>query len=412
MHLLFVVQRYGIEVAGGAEQLCRQFAARLAARGHDVHVLTGRARNTADWADAYPAGETTLDGVTVHRLGVARLKDETGFDRFTVREIWDRPPPALGVQERWLREQGPALDALVPWLRQEAAGFDTVIFFTYLFTTCWAGLPAVAGLVPTVLHATAHDEPYFWLPAFDTVLRLPSVYAWATEEERDLLARRGISRRPGTVIGSGVELAGTGGGGGGVRAGLRFRAGLPELGERPYLVYVGRVTPGKGVPELLDMFKAYKARRSGPLALVVVGEVGAELAAAVGDAGPDVIVTGFVDDRTRADAMAGALALVVPSRYESFSLVACEAWSQGRPAIVQGGSHVLAGQALRSGAGIPYHSRAEWEAAVDLLLEDRALGDELGAAGRRYVGARYEWETVLSRYERLLSLAAQVDGNS
>ena len=73
MRLLFVVQRYGTEVAGGAEQHCRQFATRLASRGHDVGVLTTRAMET-DWADAYPAGTTHLEGVTVHRLGVSRAK--------------------------------------------------------------------------------------------------------------------------------------------------------------------------------------------------------------------------------------------------------------------------------------------------------------------------------------------------
>ncbi|HWG74436.1 MAG TPA: glycosyltransferase family 4 protein [Acidimicrobiales bacterium] len=418
--MLFVVQRYGIEVAGGAEQHCRQFATRLAARGHEVHVLTSRARSAADWADSYPPAQTELDGVTVHRIGVARAKDEAAFDDLTVRQIWGRPPPALAVQERWLREQGPDLDGLVAWLEQEAGGFDVVVFFTYLFTTCWAGLPAVAGRVPTVLHATAHDEPYFWLPVFDTVLRLPSVYAWSTEEERALLARRGAGRRPGTVVGVGVVAAGAGAGAvaagagaagagaAGAGSGARFRAGVAGLGERPYLLYVGRVTAGKGAPELVDMFTAYKARRGGRLALVLVGEAERGLVGPGPDRGGDVIATGFVDDVTRSDAMAGALALVVPSHFESFSMVLCEAWAQGCPAIVQGASDVLAGQALRSGAGIPYRGRSEWEAAVDLLIDEPALGARLGDAGRRYVAKRYRWDTVLDRYERLLGLAMHV----
>ena len=406
MRLLFAVQRYGIEVAGGAEQHCRQFATRLAARGHEVHVLTSRARSAVDWADTYPPGQTDLENVTVHRLGVARVKDEIAFGDLTVRRIWGRPPPALGVQETWLREQGPDLDGLVPWLDEEAGNFDVVVFFTYLFTTCWAGLPAVAGRVPTVLHATAHDEPYFWLPVFDTVLRLPSVYAWATGEERALLARRGAGRRPGTVIGVGVEAAGPGSAV--TWSGSRFRAGVTGLGERPYLVYVGRVTAGKGALELVDMFTAYKARRDGPLALVLVGEIERELVGPGREWGCDVIATGFVDGVTRCDAIAGALALVVPSRFESFSMVLAEAWAQGRPAIVQGASDVLAGQALRSGAGIPYHSRSEWEAAVDLLVDEPALGVRLGDAGRRYVAERYRWDTVMTRYERLLNLAVQI----
>ena len=63
MRLLFVVQRYGHEVAGGAEQHCREFATRLAARGHHVEVATSCARNYQDWANWYPEGQSELDGV-------------------------------------------------------------------------------------------------------------------------------------------------------------------------------------------------------------------------------------------------------------------------------------------------------------------------------------------------------------
>jgi glycosyltransferase involved in cell wall biosynthesis len=79
----------------------------------------------------------------------------------------------------------------------------------------------------------------------------------------------------------------------------------------------------------------------------------------------------------------------------------------GRPALVQQRSSVLAGQARRSGAAIPYRGFAQFEAALDLLDEDPGLGDRLGAAGRRYVEAHYAWPDVLSRYERLLATTAR-----
>jgi hypothetical protein len=40
VRLLFVVQRYGPEVFGGAEVFSREFATRMAGRGHDVDVVT------------------------------------------------------------------------------------------------------------------------------------------------------------------------------------------------------------------------------------------------------------------------------------------------------------------------------------------------------------------------------------
>jgi glycosyltransferase involved in cell wall biosynthesis len=69
---------------------------------------------------------------------------------------------------------------------------------------------------------------------------------------------------------------------------------------------------------------------------------------------------------------------------------------------VQGRCAVLAGHARRSGAAIPYSGFAEFEAALELLVEQPRLADAMGAAGRRYVTRDYDWDVVLDRYERFL----------
>jgi glycosyltransferase involved in cell wall biosynthesis len=94
--------------------------------------------------------------------------------------------------------------------------------------------------------------------------------------------------------------------------------------------------------------------------------------------------------------------MVHPSFFESFSIVVAEAWAHGKPTIVQGRCDVLAGQARRSGAGIPYVGFAEFEAAVDLITSDAALRRRLGDNGRRYVDPRYRWDTVIGKYEDFL----------
>ncbi|MGH8991873.1 MAG: glycosyltransferase family 4 protein [Acidimicrobiia bacterium] len=395
MRVLYVLQRYGHEVAGGAERHCREFATRLAAAGHDVDVLTSCAVNHATWANAYPEGETVVDGVKVHRLPVTRPRDETIFPSL-IRRVLFAPPPALHLQRRWLTEQGPIMPGLVPWLAERASGYDVVVFFTYLFYPTWAGLPAVAGLAPSVLHPTAHDEAALAVPHFDTVFLHPCAFAFSTEEERNLVRRRfGITQRS-AVIGVGVDLDGSPPAG----AEAEFRR-AHGLGDRPYLVFVGRVEPGKGARELFEFFVAYKERNPGPLALAILGESVFPL-----PSHPDVVVTGFVDDATRSAALAGALALAQPSYFESFSMVLTEAWAARRPALVQGHCEVLAGQATRAGGGLPYRGFAEFEAAVDLLVADPALAGAMGAAGRRYVEERYAWPVVMDRYERFLASVA------
>jgi len=243
-----------------------------------------------------------------------------------------------------------------------------------------------------VLHPTAHDEAPLHLPLFETTFRLPTGFGFLTEEELSLVRDRFAVRQPFAVTGVGIDLEAVG-------DGDQFRAGAgAALGARPYLLYVGRLDPHKGAIELYDHFVAYKRRNPSPLALAVVGEPVVPL-----EEHPDVVVTGFVDEQTKHDAYAGCVALVQPSFFESFSIVLAEAWAHRKPALVQGRSDVLVGQARRSGAAIPYVGFAEFEAALDLLLEDDRRARRLGDNGRAYVERRYGWDTVMGTYETFLA---------
>lgn len=389
MRLLFVVQRYGASVAGGAEQFCAQMATRMVDRGHSVDVLTTTARSYVDWANELERGSTVIEGVHVHRLPVARPRDNELFSALNARVLAGHRPMPLHLQHAWMSMQGPFVPDIAPWLTQHASAYDVAAFYTYLYYTTWAGLPAAASLVPTLLHPTAHDEPPIHLPLFDLMFRLPHGFGFLTPEEATFVRRRFRSHRTSAITGIGIDLDPQ-------ADGARFRERM-GLEDRPYLVYVGRLDPHKGSTELFDYFRVYKERNPGPLALVAVGEP-----VVVPPEHPDVFLTGFVDDQTRRDAVDGALALVQPSYFESFSLVLVEAWAQRKPALVQGRSDVLVGQSRRSGGGLPYVGYAEFEAAVDVLSSDGDLRARMAAAGRRYVERHYRWENVLDRYELLL----------
>lgn len=397
MRLLFVVQRYGREVPGGAESLCRELATRLASRGHDVHVATTCARSYADWADEYEQGTTTINGVSVHRFPVARRRDPAEFGDVSARLTLGTEPIALELQEEWMRLQGPWTPALVTWLDARCEEFDVAVFVTYLYWTAWAGLRALENRIPAVLLPTAHDEPTLRLPLLHLLFALPDAVAYLTEEEAALVRECFPGAPPGAVLGAGVDLD---------RLGIpasaspfRERYGLRD---RPYLVVVGRLDSSKGSDELFDYFVTYRERNPHrDVVLVVVGEPMYEMTAH-----PDVVVTGFVDEATRQAAVAGATIAVQPSYRESFALVLAEAWAERKPALVQRACAVTNGQVRRSGGGIPYRGYAEFEAAVDLLLDSPELAAMLGARGRRFVESHYSWDTVLPRYERVFQALA------
>ena len=172
------------------------------------------------------------------------------------------------------------------------------------------------------------------------------------------------------------------------------------LDDAPYLVYVGRLDPMKGVKQLCEFFIAMKQLNDIPLKLVLAGEELVDL-----PKHEDIVITGFLDEPTKHAAIAGSTALVQSSFFESFSIVLCEAWVQQRPALVQGASTVLRGQAMRSGGAIPYEGYAEFEQAVMILLDDPALADQMGRNGRAYVERNYSWPVVMKGVDESLAMA-------
>ena len=390
MRLLFVVQRYGPEVFGGAEAFSREYATRLAARGHRVDVLTSCAVSYVDWANVYEPGTSDLAGVTVHRLPVDRPRDNVAFNALNIRVNAGFRPSPLHLQRAWMDLQGPHIPELPIWLDEHASEYDVAVFYTYLYWSTWAGLPAAGRHVRTVLHPTAHDEPPLYLAIYDLMFRLPDAVGYLTPEEARLVVDRFRLRRPNVTTGVGVDLAVQGDEG-------VFRAEF-DLEDHPYLLYVGRLDPHKGTEELAQFFTAYKARRPGPLKLVFMGEPIRPI-----EPHRDIVITGFVGDQMKHHGLAGCTALMMPSYFESFSIVMVEAWVHGKPTIVQGNCAVLDGQARRSGGGLPYRSYPEFEAGLDLLLGDEDLRRRMGAAGRDYAEEHYDWDVVLSRYERFLA---------
>ncbi len=403
MRILVVVQRYGPDIAGGAEQLARALSIRLVGRGHEVEVLTSCAKSYQDWANAYPAGTSEDDGVLVHRLTVdhRRRNDVFGPLDSRVRGAGTLVPLAPVVSDAWNRMLGPELGELPRWLDQHVGRFDLVAFSGYMFPTTTIGLPHVAGAVPTLVQPVVHDEPYLRLPAVRPIFEHAAGICALTEEEAELIRRR--FRPPGVleVVGGAVERP--------IEVSsadvTRERLGL---GDRPYLVCVGRVEEGKGTPELVDYFDEYVSRHGTDLQLVLVGRNVANVKRK-----RNVVLADYVDEELKWSLLAHAELLVQPSYFESFSLSLVEGWLQGRAALVQGRCDVLAGQVRRARGGLTYSNYAEFDAALDVLLSSPALRADLGRSGREYA-RRYEWPTVLDAFEglceRAMSRWVETDG--
>lgn len=392
MKVLFVVHRYGVEVRGGAEGACRELATRLAARGHTVTVLTTRALSYRTWEPHYAAGEEFLDGVRVVRLE-NRLRDVEAFDRLHLRVGRAHDPIATPLQAAWIEAQGPVVPELADWIADHAPDHDVAVFLPYLYGTTTTGLPAASGRIPTVLVPCLHPEPPLRLHAFDEVADLADLVAFLTPEEALLFRDRFRPRARSLVAGLGVDDHDDAGSAGALP---------PEVGDDPFVLYLGRIDPSKGTDWLVDAFARHRRRSPHDLRLVMAGDPVVPPPETDG-----VVLTGIVDDTTRTALLRAARALVHPSPFESFSLVVMEAWSERTPVLATRSNDVLRGHLERSGGGIGFDDWDELSAALDLLTEDPGLRDRLGIAGRRYVDRDHRWDVVLDRWERALRRAAR-----
>jgi glycosyltransferase involved in cell wall biosynthesis len=385
LRVAFVVQRCGDEVVGGAESLCLQIAAHL--RGViEVEILTTCALDYRTWRNAYPPGHTYVSGVKVRRFPVDVPRDVAAFDRLS-REIATDPEHASPeAQERWMRAQGPLSSALFDYVRDYEALYDVFVFCGYLYATTALVLPAVAA--KAVLMPFAHDEWPIRLPMWDAIFSGCQALVSTTEQESDFLRRRfpKLAVRRATVAASMEPPAD--------RNPERFRSQF-GIGE-PFLLYLGRVDPSKGVGELFDHFRRYRASREAPLKLVVAGSLHTQV-----PSDPNIVVLGRIDERTKWDTLQACELLVMPSEYESLSLVLLEAWACAKPVVVNARSAVLVAQCRRSGGGVWYANYAEFAAALDLL--DAGKRRQLGHQGQEHFATAYNWNDAVDTFVELLS---------
>ena len=417
MKLAFVVQRYGAEVLGGSEQLCRLVAERLAAQ-HEVEVLTTCARDYITWKNEYPEGSDRVCGVTVRRFANTRTRDIADFDTYS-EWIYNNPHTRADEME-WLKRQGPWCPPLIEYLRRHHQQYDVLVFFTYLYAPTVLGLEVAPAR--SILVSTAHDEPAIRLEIFKDVFRSPAALCYLTDSERHFVQLQFPDRSLiEDVIGVGVDIpqqqpyprmpappdpdapppADEGENGSKefpshlLARGSVFRRRHRLHG--PVVLYGGRIDPGKGCEELIEYFSSY-VKDGGDAMLALMG---VKLMALPEE--PFSRFAGILPDDERLQALEAATVVVCPSPYESLSLLALESMSVGTPILANARSAVLVEHCVRSNGGLYYAERDEFVEALKMLVSDTRLRNTLGAQGRDYVRRNYRWDVVLGKYERIFA---------
>ena len=380
MKLAVVVQRYGAEINGGAELHARYIAERLA-RHADVRVLTTCADDYVTWRNVRPAGADAVNGIPVERFAVDRERDVAEFGRRSVR-VFDEIH-SIDDELRWLDSEGPVSRQLVERIRTSGDEFDFLLVFTARYYHAYHAARAIPDR--TILVPTAEREPSIGLKIFRPIFRgVRAIMYNSLEEHAAIRALADNDHVPGVVVGVGSEVPPHV-----APERTRARFGL----RNPYVVYVGRIDVNKGCAELFDYFTQYIERSGRELDLVLIGNAIMPV-----PTHPRIRHLGFVSDADKFDVIAGSGVLIMPSYYESLSMVALEAWALGKPVLANASCDVLVGQCVRSNAGLYYQDAREFWAALDLLLDDAGIAARLGENGRAFFARHYAWPVIERKY--------------
>ena len=177
------------------------------------------------------------------------------------------------------------------------------------------------------------------------------------------------------------------------------------------IVFLGRLENAqKGVELLVEAFAMVADRTDARLLLAGDGPDRSELERRIRGHGLEerIEFVGRVAGREKAELLGTAAVVAMPSRFETFGIVAVEAQAAGTPVIAFDIPCLREVVPAESGLLVPAFDVERFAAGLLELLEDRQRLQVMGVAGRAFA-ARYDWDQI-ARDQEAAYRAASLPG--
>jgi len=212
--------------------------------------------------------------------------------------------------------------------------------------------------------------------ALNIFLKSENHHIFNTPEEKDFLVRKfAVDCSCSDIVGMGVEFDPS------CLCDNKSSLQVPSN----YVLYAGRIDESKGCRELFEFWGKYKKNATNDLSLVLIGSSQMDIPER-----KDVVHLGFVGEEDKFRVMAKAKCLIMPSLYESLSIVIMESWLCGRPVLVNSKCNVLTGQCRRSNGGLWYENFDEFEACLNFISTNENISRSMAECGRKYTTDNYD----------------------
>lgn len=180
---------------------------------------------------------------------------------------------------------------------------------------------------------------------------------------------------------------------------------FPQLKGKPYVLFMGRLHPIKGLDVLIKAFKMLSARNdlllvlAGPDTDGYAGEVRRQVSVARLD--EKVVFTGMLSGTEKIGAIKRAKAFVLSSYSENFGMAVVEAMACGTPVVVSDKVGIYREiRANKAGVVSGVHPN-EIARALSYVLDRDDLSHEISANAKRLVSHSYDIDIVANAMLRL-----------
>lgn len=406
--IAFVVTGYGRNASGGTEKHCQMLAERLLTE-YDVEVLTTCVNDYTKGENELPVGVEWQNGVLVRRFEAAPIRPEL-YSKYVRDAKWSRRLRKHLYQLRLLRFLAYIHPVWLYMRKKEERIMQSYVFYSpQLISYVKVHEDDYKAIIPinisyplayyvslsvpkkTILIPTMHYEGSAFRSIYTEVFTKVAYIGFNTIAEQKLAERIFSKKRmaPHGVISVGIDES--------VDADwdkTKRKFNLPE----EYLLFVGRVDPGK-LDYVVRYYLSYRSKhRSSNLKLVLVGGQFSEPVQH-----QDIIYTGFVDEDEKYAIIQHAKILVNPSKFESLSLILLEGMSRGKAMLVNGKCAVLKEHCQNSkGAALYYLSKNDFISKLHRIENSEELRIQMGEKGRRYVVEHYSWRAIIERLLKVI----------
>jgi glycosyltransferase involved in cell wall biosynthesis len=231
---------------------------------------------------------------------------------------------------------------------------------------------------------------------------------FTSEVERDLVAPLGL--RPKAIVQRlGLDLSEFRG----LPAAGTFRRLWPQLGPRPFVLFLGRIDYKKGLDVLIPAFAAAKL---GDVPMVIAGpdrdgyEPAVREMVARHGLGERVLFTGMLRGRERLEAYGDAALFVLTSHQENFGITVIEAMACGCPVLISDQVNIH-GQVTEARAGEVIPADVQRTAtALERWMADEPGRRGAGERGRAFALRHYDWQAIAQEWRSHYSLLVSGSG--